>query len=88
MSEEVSKAISPLERVFLAVPGGAYPAGRAAMGAAAGLGVMYFLRPSMSFFSDGTARPWIVTNWNDAEATVFPWWAYPALPAVIFGILL
>jgi len=81
-------AISPLENVLSRIPLGGSPVGRVALGLGAGLAVIYFVRPSMSFFPDGTARPWIVTNWNDPEAAVFPWIAYPLIPAFVLGILI
>jgi len=83
-----TNVLAPVESIFLAIPGGGSPIGRVAIGAAAGAGVAYFLRPAMSFHSNGRPREWIVTHASDPEATLFPWWAYVAMPAVLFGILL
>jgi len=88
MEQSQQNLISPVESFFASVPLGSSPIGRVAMGAGLGLAVIYFVRPNMSFFPNGTARPWIVTNWENVEAAVVPWWAWPTVPALLFGFLI
>lgn len=85
---EANNVMAPVESAFSYIPGGNYPIGRVAIGAAAGGSVAYFVRPAMSFNADGSARPFILFDPQNPQATIFPWWAYIALPAVIFGVLL
>jgi hypothetical protein len=38
------------------------------------------------FKADGSERPWIVFESQNPEATIFPWWAGIAVPAVLLGV--
>jgi len=78
--------ITPLEQALSYIPGAQYPAVRCAMGGAAGAAFAYKVRPSVSFDKAGNPRPWIVTNSSNAEATIFPYWAWAVLPALFFGV--
>lgn len=80
--------ITPVEQVVGALPFGGSPIGRIALGLAAGTALAYYVRPSMSFGKDGKPRPWIILDSQNPEATVFPYWAYPIVPAVLLGVLL
>ena len=87
MSEGMNPTAT-IENLLLMVPGGATPIGRAAIFGAAGGAFAYFVRPSASFKPDGTPKEWILTNQNDPDATLFPYWAYVIVPGVIFGVLI
>ena len=87
MSEEAN-VLDPIEELVAMVPGASTPLGRVAVFGAAGTAVAYFLRPEMSFNPDGSAKPWIILDPNNANATLFPYWAYTLVPAVLFGIFL
>lgn len=88
MEPVVDSQITALESLLLNVPGCSTPLGRALVLGGAGAGVAYGLRPSISFFPDGRVRPFIVTHPQDPEATMFPWWAYAVVPAVLFGVFI
>ena len=70
----------------MSVPGGATPMGRVMVFSTAGTAFAYLVRPSMSFNEDGSAKPWIVTDANNPNATLFPYWAYTVLPGLLFGV--
>lgn len=79
---------SALESLLVCVPGAATPLGRVAVFGGSGMAFAYFVRPEVSFHADGSPRKWIVTNGEDKQATLFPWWAWGVVPAVLFGILI
>lgn len=85
--EQVS-VITPVEQIVGALPFGGSPVGRIALGLAIGTAVAYYFKPGMSFTKDGRARPWIILDSQNPEATIFPYWAYPVVPAVLLGVLL
>jgi hypothetical protein len=81
--------ITPLERVFSAVPGGSSPVIRALYGTALGGALVWTVRPAVMFTEEGALRPWAVTaDASDKSATYFPWWMGIALPAIVMGILI
>ncbi len=84
--EGVDTQLTSLESMLLAVPGGSTPFGRIAIFGGLGTAVAYFVRPGMSFNEDGSPRPWIVTDSQNPQATLFPYWAYTVVPAALFGI--
>lgn len=86
--EPVDNVLAPVESIFASLPLGSTPLGRAVLLGGAGGAVAYAARPSFAFFADGTPRNWILTNRNDPEATLFPYWAFVVLPAVIGGIFI
>jgi hypothetical protein len=85
--EQVS-IITPVEQVVGALPLGQSPIGRVVLGLGLGISIAYFVRPSMSFYPDGRPRPWILTDSKNVEGTIFPYWAYPLVPAILLGVLL
>jgi len=80
--------MTPLEELVNMVPGTSTPLGRVAVFGLAGTTFAYAVRPEMSFNKDGSARPWIVFDSKNPEATLFPYWAYGLVPAVLFGIFI
>lgn len=80
--------VAPIEQIFSVIPFGSTPLGRTVLGLGAGTAIAYYVRPSMSFFPDGRPRPWIITDSKNPESTVMPYWAYPLVPAILFGVLL
>lgn len=79
---------SLLERGFAALPFGTSPIGRIVLCGGAGAAYAVAMRPSLSFDDKGAPRPWIFLDSKNPEATVWPWWAYAVVPAVLFGVLL
>jgi len=77
-----------IESLFMALPGGRHPIGRMAIAGGIGAGISLGLKPSVSYFPSGEPRPFILFESTNPEATIWPWWAWIALPAVTFGILL
>lgn len=86
MSEAVVAQPAAIESLLMSVPGAQTPLGRAALFGGAGMAVAYFVRPSLSFKPSGAPRSWIVTNGNDPEATLFPWWAWIVVPGALFSV--
>ncbi len=84
----MDEALTPIESVMLKLPMCNTPLGRAAVFGTLGGGIAYGVRPSMSFKADGTPKEWILVSPSDPDATLFPWWAYIAVPAVIAGIFI
>lgn len=64
------------------------PVSRMLGGAIAGLTLVLLVKPSVSYTSTGERRPWSVTAPDDskAEATLFPWWAWPLSLGAFFGM--
>ena len=85
MSDVDKAIITPIETVVGALPLGRYPAGRAMWGAAGGAGLVFGLKPGF-MFKDDQPRPWIIFKPDDPDATIFPWWAGVAVPAVLLGV--
>lgn len=89
MSDEVVvDVLAPVEALVSAVPGTATPLGRALIFGGAGAAYAYSAKPAMSFFPDGRVRPFILFDYQNPEAAVFPYWAWGVVPAVIFGVLI
>jgi len=91
--QEVAAAVpynpaAPIENLLSQVPLCNSPIGRTAVFGALGGAFAYAVRPEMSFLPSGEPRKWIVTHGNDPQATLFPYWAYVALPALIFGVFI
>lgn len=86
---EVDKAvIVPIERALAALPFGGSPLGRAAITAAMGGAIAYYVRPSVSFDENGQPRPWILIDQQNPNATIFPWQAWVVVPGILFGIFI
>jgi len=86
MSDIDSAVVTPIETLLARLPAGTHPVGRMVWAGGLGGAVAYTVRPSVSFAADGSPRPWILTDSENPEAAVFPWWGFIALPAVIFGV--
>lgn len=86
---EVDKAIvAPIEQVLGSLPLGEYAAGRAAVCATLAGATLYFVRPRVCFNEDGSARPWILLDQNNPQATIMPWYAVVGLTGIITGIFI
>ena len=83
---EQENPLAGIEQLMMKLPLGSTPAGRAALFGGGGVAFAYFVRPSISFNVDGTPKPWILFDANNANATLFPYWAWAAVPAVLFSI--
>jgi hypothetical protein len=57
------------------------PAKRFVFGNILGSGIMYVMKPGISFGSDGTPRPWALTAPNAPNKTAMPFW----MPGLAFG---
>lgn len=88
MEAPAANVVTPVEQIVGMLPFGGSPYGRVMLGLAAGTAVAYYVRPAMSFDKAGKPRPWIITDSMNPEATVFPYWAYPLIPAILLGVLL
>lgn len=88
MSDLDSAVITPLETVLAKLPLGSTPMGRMVLGATVGGAVAYYVRPSVSFMANGEPRSFILTDAQNPEAAVFPWWGFVVLPAVTLGVFL
>lgn len=86
--ELVDNQLAPVESIMAKVPLGSSPLGRVVLGSLLGGSVAYAVRPSFAFFPNGTPRPWIVTNRADPDATIFPYWAFVAIPALVLGVFI
>lgn len=82
----VDGLMTPLERVVGSLPLCSSPLGRAAVFASLGGSFAYVVRPTMSFLPDGRPREWILVDRSNPEATLFPYWGYILVPAVLFGV--
>jgi hypothetical protein len=85
--------VEPLETVFDSVgmmQGDSAPLKRAAVGAALGYGINYFLKPSFAYDARGQPKQFYFTadDKEKSNSTYFPYWAVVALPAIIFGVLI
>jgi hypothetical protein len=88
MEGEISNVTAPIENLLLMIPGASTPVGRAVVFGSLGGAIAYYARPSMSFKPDGTPKAWIFTDSADPDATLFPYWAYVAVPGFIFSVLI
>ena len=84
--QEIDNPLAGIEQVLVNIPLCQTPAGRAAVFGSLGGGIAYFLRPSVSFNADGSPKPWIMFEANNANATLFPYWAWVVVPGVIFSV--
>lgn len=89
--------LEPLEGAFNAVgamQGDLAPVKRAAIGAALGYGIAYYVQPKFAWMKDNTGKmvpkPFAGTATKDQKdvATWFPTWAIIGAPAVIFSVLI
>lgn len=87
-TEMEAGVVAPVEQAFLALPFGGSPVGRVVLAGGAGAALAYFLRPSVSFDAHGNARPWILFDSRNPDATVFPYWAYFVVPGAVCGLFL
>lgn len=58
------------------------PVGRAVVGGVIGAGIMFAIRPSFAFNSDGSPKPW----GSGSGKTQLPWWILPFGLAVFSGV--
>lgn len=72
----------------LATLGMATPVQRFAVGTAIGALIVYAARPSISFYQDGTPKPWALTAAESEDSTSVPFWALAALPGVLGAVFL
>ncbi len=88
MSDIDQAIVAPIEELLSKIPLMEYPSARAA--AAGGLGYLIAstVKPSVSYDKNGNQRPWMLTDPDAADATLFPWWAWIVVPGAIFGIFL
>lgn len=63
------------------------PAKRTIVGASIGAAAVFTIKPSISFNSDGSIRPWSMMS-EEANATSVPWWVFTAFPAFVLGVLI
>lgn len=84
--EDTDNAMAGVESMLMSVPGASTPLGRIAIFGGLGTAIAYFVRPSMSFNEDGSAKPWIIFDSANASATLMPYWAYTLVPAVLMGV--
>ncbi len=87
-ADPIHNPLAGIEQLLLKVPGAATPVGRVAIFGGAGAAYAYNMRPSISFHADGSPRPWILMDSNNAEATLFPYWAWFVVPGAIFGVFI
>ncbi len=88
MADESLNICAPIENILASIPLCSTPLGRVAVFGALGGGAAYYLKPSMSFNSDGSARPWVLFDSSNPQAAIFPSWAWFLVPAVVFGVLI
>lgn len=80
----IGKAWSGVEGIYDSVGlmhGENAPAKRFVFGNIVGSGIMYAMKPAISFGPDGSPRPWALTSPNSANKTAMPWW----MPGLAFG---
>jgi hypothetical protein len=58
---------------------------RSGIGFVIGTTIVFAVRPSLSFNSDGTVRDWALSNRHSPNSTYFPWWFWGFLLAFFFG---
>lgn len=89
MSDEVvDNVLAPIESIVGSLPMCSTPFGRALVFGGAGTAFAFAVKPSVSFKEDGSVKPFILFAPDDLDASVFPYWAWGVVPAVIFGIFL
>lgn len=86
--EDADHGLSGIEQLLMGIPGANTPGGRIAVFGGLGGAFAYFVKPDMTFFPNGSPRPWIVMDANNPNATLFPYWAYVIVPAVAFGFFI
>jgi hypothetical protein len=83
--------IDPLEHGLDAIglmQGEYAPAKRTLAGAAVGAAFVWGVKPRLAWSKDGkTLRPWSLTS-KDPDATIVPWWAMVAIPAILLGVFI
>ena len=83
--------IDPLENVYDALglmEGQNAPALRLLVSAGAGAGLMWGIKPLVSFDASGKPLPWSVLDPTNPAATAFPWWMPAVLGGVVGGLLI
>ena len=61
---------------------------RMLLGAALGGFLVTWVKPTIMFAPDGTARPWMFLGGNGPETTSFPWFFVPIIFAVLLGVFI
>lgn len=51
-------------------------------------GATLILKPEFAFESSGNTKPWVITNPNAKNATLFPWWFVPATAGFVGGFMI
>lgn len=64
------------------------PFTRFAAGAAVGTLAVVFFQPSVSYGSNGEARPWKLLNPNEPNGTYLPWWLLGSAPGILLALFL
>lgn len=64
------------------------PLTRFAFGSAVGAVVAWAVRPSVSFFPDGSPKPWTFFADPGEESTAMPWYVVSVLPGIFFSVFL
>lgn len=80
----VDAALDKVEGVYDALGlmrGTAAEARRFVFGNIIGAGLVYIIKPTSAFTSDGRARPWALLQPDSPEKTAFPWW----MPGLLLG---
>jgi hypothetical protein len=85
---EPDNVLAPIEDLLMNIPGCSTPIGRIAVFGGGGAAFAYAVRPSISFTDAGVARPWILMDARNPEATLMPAWMWGFLPAALFGIFI
>jgi hypothetical protein len=81
--------VDPLESGFDAIglgEGEFAPLGRAVVGGAIGYGIVIAFKPAVAYDEAGKERPFSIDGSNNG--TLFPWWMFVAVPAIISSVLI
>lgn len=86
--DESANLCAPIESLLADIPLCASPLGRTVVFASLGGAAAFYFKPSMSFNADGSTRPFILFDSSNANAAIFPWWAWIVVPGVVFGVFI
>lgn len=64
------------------------PVKRGVVGASIGYLITEAARPSISYNEDGSKRPWAVMDPEAKNATMFPWFLWPAVSGASLAVFL
>jgi hypothetical protein len=82
MTEFVVRVVDGAEGVFSSIGmgnGTLAPVARGATGFLAGSLIAEAVRPEVSYNSDGTRRPWVLSTPDAQNPTYVPWWVWGVL---------